>query len=322
MRNLLLMTLSLAALASPAGAVAATAPARSSGVILSVAAERHVLRIVQGLRVVDASYRGALPTGVSAGAQISYATSGQRASRFAVSGRVDHVVVSGTVVRDGKQLALRLGDGSLLALPRTRHPKVGSTARATVRFARSDGAGSTPTTTSPGNAPSHVAPSVGCARSTCTFDVTGAVTAVDDSGVVTLTPDGSTATLTIKPGQVDTGAVFMGDFVHVAGTQSAADGSYTMTSLSELPGCDTSDCTVSFDAIVDDVESDSFSVADDEGDEYPFSASAAQLATIQVGYSVHIVAIQDPTTGDYGVKTITVLSTDPAPDPSPDPGSM
>jgi hypothetical protein len=315
---MLLLVLSLAAIAATAGASQASPSARTSGVVLSTSGEKHLLRIVQGPRVVDASYRGALPTGVSAGAQISYVAAGQRASRIAVSGRVDHVVVSGTVVREGKQLALRLTDGSLLLLPRTRHPKVGSTTRATVRFTRSDGAG-TPVAPGDGANPTTT-PAGSCAKADCTFDVTGSVTAVDDDGVITLTPIGGGAALTVEPGQVDTGDVFVGDFLEVSGTQSAANGSYTLVSLSELPGCDTPDCSIAFDATVDDIESDSFSVADDDGDEYPFSATAAQLASIHVGDSVHVVATQDPTTGDYHVKTITVLASDPDPDPDPDPG--
>ena len=47
-------------------------------------------------------------------------------------------------------------------------------------------------------------------------------------------------------------------------------------------------------------------MADDEGDEYPISATASQLAPVSVGDDVHIVALQDPTTGDYSIKTITV----------------
>lgn len=307
-RPMLLVALVLAVLATSAGAAQASASTRTNGVLLSVSGEKHLLRIVQGPRVVDASYRGALPTGATPGAQLSYVASGQRASRLVVTGRVDRIVVSGTVVHDGKQLALRLSDGSLLLLPSTRHPKVGSSARATVRFTRSGtpvapGSGTTPTTT----------PSVACAKADCSFDVIGAVTAIDDSGVVTLTPIGGGAALTIKPGTVDTGDVFVGDFLHATGTQSRSDGSYTLGSLTQLPGCDTSDCTITFDASVDDIQSDGFSAADDSGDEYPFSATAAQLATIHLGDSVHIVATQDPTTGDYRVKTIAVLASGPPP---------
>jgi hypothetical protein len=181
-----------------------------------------------------------------------------------------------------------------------------------VHFARSDAAGSTPVAPGDGSTPTTT-PSSSCARADCTFDVTGAVTAVDDDGDVTLTPIGGGAALTLEPGQVDTGDVFVGDFVHVMGTQSAANGSYTLSSLVQLPGCDTPDCAIAFDATVDDIEPDSFSVADDDGDEYPFSATAAQLASVHVGDSVHVVAIQDPTTGDYRVQTITVLASDPDP---------
>ena len=96
--------------------------------------------------------------------------------------------------------------------------------------------------------------------------------------------------------------------MHVAGTQSAVTGVYTLTVLDELPGCDTPDCTVEFDATVDEIDAASMVVADDDGDEYPIGATAAQLRSVAVGDDVHIVALQDPTTGDYSVKTITVLA--------------
>jgi len=146
----------------------------------------------------------------------------------------------------------------------------------------------------------------------CTFDVTGVVTAVDaSSGAVTVAPLGGGATLTAQPGDVNTDDVFVGDFVDVAGTQVAATGVYTMLTLDELPGCDTADCTIAIDGTVDDIQATSFSVFDDQGDEYPFGATAGQLATLQIDDSVHIVAIQDPTTGDYQVKTVTVVAGPP-----------
>ena len=37
------------------------------------------------------------------------------------------------------------------------------------------------------------------------------------------------------PGTVNTGDVFVGDFVHVAGTQAPATGIYTLGVLDELP---------------------------------------------------------------------------------------
>jgi hypothetical protein len=142
--------------------------------------------------------------------------------------------------------------------------------------------------------------------------VTGSVTDIDDtSGAITVTPLSGGAALTAEPGMLSTDDVFIGDFVHIAGTQSAATGTYTLTTLDELPGCDTPDCTVEFDATVDEIDADSLIVADSDGDEYPIGATAAQLRSVVVGDEVHIVAAQDPATGDYSIKTISVLA--PAP---------
>ena len=153
---------------------------------------------------------------------------------------------------------------------------------------------------------------MGCATAACSFDVTGSVTDIDDtSGAVTVTPLTGGAALTVQPGALSTSDVFIGDFVHIAGTQSPATGTYTLTTLDELPGCDTPDCTVEFDATVDEIDADSLIVADVDGDEYPIAATAAQLRSVGVGDSVHIVAVQDPTTGDYSIKTISVVA--PAP---------
>jgi hypothetical protein len=304
----LLLVLSLAATASTAVAAQAASPVRASGVVLSVASDKHALRIVQSQHVAGATYRGTLPSAVSPGAQVSYSTTGRRASRFVVTGHVDHVLVSGTVVRDGKQLALRLSDGSLLVLPSSRHLKVGSFAHVAVRFPRSGGS-----PTAPGAGTTPTTPGVGCAKADCSFDMTGSISAIDDAtGALTVVPIGGGAALTAKPGTgVATTDVFVGDFVHVTGTQSAATGTYTLTSLDLLIGCDTPDCTIEFDATVDDIQPDGFSVADDQGDEYPFLATPAQLSTIQLGDLVHIVAVQDPTTADYRVRTMTVLGSDP-----------
>src|SRR3954451_25160109 len=104
---MLLLVLSLAAFAAAGSASQAASPARATGVVLSVSSEKHTLRVVQAQHVTSPTYRGALPSAVHAGAQIEYSTSGQRAFRFVVTGRVDHVVVTGTVERDGKRLALR-----------------------------------------------------------------------------------------------------------------------------------------------------------------------------------------------------------------------
>ena len=277
--------------------------------MLSVSSGKHVLRIVEGRRVADATYRGALPAGVTPGAKISFSSAGRRALNLVVDGRVDHVVVFGVVARVGKQLVLRLTDSSLLVLPKGRHLKVGATAHLLVRFGPVAGGGSAPTT--PGKTPTGPA-TVGCAKADCSFDVTGNVTAVDDvSGSVTVTPLGGGAALTAQPGTVNTDDVFVGDFVHIAGTQAAATGVYTLTVLDELPGCDTPDCTLTFDATVDLIAPGSLTVADDGGDEYPITATAAQIGSVHVGDYVHIVAVQDPTTGDYRVQTISVLPTPP-----------
>jgi hypothetical protein len=308
----LLLVLSLAAVASsatPAGA--APRPVHTSGVVLSISSAKHVLRIVEGRRVEDAVYRGALPTGVSAGARISFSRSGRRALRLVVDGRVDHVTVFGVVARVGNQLVLRLTDASLLVLPKGRHLRVGAPGRLLVRFAPGEIGGSAPPTS--GTTTSPTSPSdVGCAKSDCTFDVTGNVTAVDDaSGAVTVVPLSGGAALTATPGTLSTDDVFVGDFVHVAGTQAAATGIYTLSVLDELPGCDTPDCTESFDATVDEIDASGLTVSDDDGDEYPIAATPAQISSVHVGDDVHVVAVQDPTTGDYHVQTISVLASSP-----------
>ena len=161
-----------------------------------------------------------------------------------VDGRVDHVVVFGVVARVGKQLVLRLTDSSRVVLPRGRHLRVGAIAHIVVRFARVAAGGSSADGRDRPRADTRSFLGVGCAKVDCTFDVTGNVTAVDDaSGAVTVTPLGGGAALTAQPGTVNTDDVFVGDFVHIAGTQSASTGVYTLTTLDELPGCDTPDCT-------------------------------------------------------------------------------
>jgi hypothetical protein len=309
---MLLFVLALAATATTATTARALAPARASGVVLSISSDQHALRIVDGPRVVDASYRGTLPSGVSAGAQITFSTVAQRAYRFVVDGHVDHVLVSGTVVRDGKRLALRLSDGGLLILSKHRHLKLGAFAHIAVRFRHAGAGGGSATGPGSGGSPKRP-PAVGCAQADCTFDVTGMVTAVDDSsGAVTVSALAGGATLTAQPGEVNTDGVLVGDFLEITGTQSADTGIYTMLTLDELPGCDNADCTLTLEATVDDIQATSFSVSDDQGDEYPFSATAAQLATLQLDDTVRIVATQDPTTGDYQVKTVTVVAGPPA----------
>jgi hypothetical protein len=307
---LFVLALAAATTATPAGAAA---PVRTSGVVLSISSEKHALRIVDGPRIVDASYRGTLPVGVSAGAQITFSTVAKRAFRFVVDGHVDRVLVSGTVVRDGPRLALRLSDGGLVVLPKGRHFKLGAFAHVALRFGHAGAGGSSPTAPGSGGTPKKPA-AVGCAKADCTFDVTGVVTAVDDqSGAVTVAPLGGGAPLTAQPGEVSTDGVFVGDFVEVTGTQAADSGSYTLLTLDELPGCDTADCTLTLDGTVDDIQATSFSVTDDLGDEYPFSATAAQLAMLQIDDSVHIVALEDPTTGDYQVQTVSLVATAPPP---------
>jgi hypothetical protein len=308
----LMLPLALAVIATTPTTALASPPLRASGVVLSISSERHALRIVDGPRIVDASYRGTLPDGVSAGAQITFSTVAKRAFRFVVDGHVDHVLVSGTVVRDGPRLALRLSDGGLVVLPKRRHFKLGAFAHVALRFRHAGAGGSSPTGPGSGDTPKKPA-AVGCAKADCTFDVTGVVTAADDSsGAVTVAPLGGGAPLTAQPGEVSTDNVFVGDFVEITGTQAADSGSYTLLTLDELPGCDTADCTLTLDGTVDDIQATSFSVTDDLGDDYPFSATAAQLATLQIDDSVHIVAVEDPTTGDYQVKTVTVLAPAPA----------
>jgi hypothetical protein len=304
---MLLIALTLAAAGSTTTAALAATPAHASGIVLSVSSDK--LRIVEGPKIEDASYRGALPAGVIAGAKITFTMGHHRASHFTVTGHVAHVLVSGTVVRDGKGLALRLTDSSLLILPRSRHLKVGSFAHVVVPFAPLSPGGSTPS--NPGTTPTTpTAPAGKCAKSDCSFDITGTVSVVDDSsGAVTVVPIAGGAGLTALPGQISTDDVFVGDFVHVSGVQNAGTGVYTITELDELPGCDTPDCTVEFDATVDEIDAASITVADDEGDEYPINATASQLAPLEVDDDVHIVAVQDPTTGDYSIKTITVLDT-------------
>ena len=101
MRHLMLVLI-LAATATTTGAAGAAASVHASGVVLSVSSEKHLVRVVEGQRVEDVSYRKSLPTGVSPGAKISFSTTGRRAFHFVVAGRVDHVVVFGVVVRSGQ----------------------------------------------------------------------------------------------------------------------------------------------------------------------------------------------------------------------------
>ncbi|MEO9176094.1 MAG: hypothetical protein ABI317_11335, partial [Gaiellales bacterium] len=87
--------------------------------------------------------------------------------------------------------------------------------------------------------------------------------------------------------------------------QSATTGTYTLTSLDEVVGCDNVSCTLALDAVVEEVDVSSFVVDDQNGVEYQINATAAQLAPIQAGDGVHVVGTEDPTTGNYTATTIT-----------------
>jgi hypothetical protein len=308
-RHRLLLT-ALALLAAPVPAALSAQPARQTAVVLSVLHDRHVLRLVEGPRVVDVSYRGKLASSLSAGARITFELSGSHAVRLVLTGHADHVSVYGFVVRGGKTAELRLADASLLDVPRSSRLKIGALAHVLVRFTTTGPTVMPPTPPSTGGSPTspHKPGSSGtshCSQTSCTFDVTGVVSAVDNSGALTINPLAGGSSLTVDPGQIATAGVSVGDFVHVVGTQSASTGSYTITSLVELPGCDNLDCSVTLDAYVDEVDAASLIVEDDSGDQYQIAATAQQLNGIQVGDSVHIVGTQDPTTGDYTATQIT-----------------
>ena len=308
-----LLVCALVLLATPAMALASV-PVRHSAVVLSVLSDRHVLRLVEGPRVVDVSYRRPLPSGVSAGARITFAISGSHVVHLVSSGRVDHVSVIGFVVREGKTLQLRLADGSLLDAPRSSRLKVGALAHVVVRFSATGPTVVVPAPPSSGAAPAapHKPGAPGashCARTDCSFDVTGIVAAVANTGALTINPLAGGDPVIVDPGQIAVAGVSVGDFVHVVGTQSAATGADTITSLVELPGCDNLDCSVNLDVYVDEVDPGSLIVEDDAGDQYQVSAPAQQLTGVQVGDGVHIVGTQDPTTGNYTATQITVTST-------------
>jgi hypothetical protein len=306
-RRLVLIALALVAACS---STAVASLPRQSAVVLSVLSDRHVLRLVEGPRVVDVAYRGQLASGVGPGSRITFAVSGTRAVHLVQSGRADHVRVFGFVVREGKRLALRLADASLLDVPKLNRLKIGALAHVLVRFTPTGATVVTPAPPSTGGAPGST-PKPGapggshCAQASCSFDVTGVVSAVGNTGALTINPLAGSSPVTADPGQVSTSGVSVGDFVHVVGTQSAATGAYTITSLVELPGCDNVDCSLSLDAYVDEVDAASLIVEDDGGDQYQISATAQQLNGIQVGDAVHIDGTQDPTTGDYTATQIT-----------------
>jgi hypothetical protein len=311
-RRLLLSALAL--FAASFGTASAALPVRHAAVVLSVLPDRHVLRLVEGPRVIDASYRGAVAGGLSAGSRITFAMSGAHAVHIVPSGRVDHVNVYGFVVREGKTLELRLADASLLAAPRSTRLKIGALVHVVVRFTSSGTNVVAPSNTSPASPPGSphkpAAPGTShCALADCSFDVTGVVATIDNSGALTIDPLSGGAALTVDPGAIGTTGVSVGDFVHVVGTQSATTGAYTITSLVDLPGCDNANCSLTLDAYVDEVDATSVIVEDDAGDEYEISATAQELSGLQVGDAVHIVGTQDPTTGDYTATQITVTAT-------------
>ena len=194
------------------------------------------------------------------------------------SGRVDHVSVIGFVVREGKTLQLRLADGSLLDAPRSSRLKVGALAHVVVRFSATGPTVVVPAPPSSGGAPAapHKPGAPGashCARTDCSFDVTGVVAAVANTGALTINPLAGGDPVIADPGQIAVAGVSVGDFVHVVGTQSAATGADTITSLVELPGCDNLDCSVNLDVYVDEVDPGSLIVEDDAGDQYQVSAT-------------------------------------------------
>jgi hypothetical protein len=310
----LLFVSALVLLATPAVAALASVPVRHTAVVLRVLPERHVLRLVEGPRVVDVSYRRQLPTGVSEGARVTFAISGNHVVHLVPGGRADHVSVFGFVVREGKTLELRLADGSLLDIPRSSRLKIGALAHVVVRFSATGPTVVVPAPPSTGGPPSapHKPGAPGashCARTDCTFDVTGIVAAVANSGALTINPLAGGDPLIADPGQIAVAGVSVGDFVHVVGTQSAATGANTITSLVELPGCDNLDCSVNLNVYVDEVDAGSLIVEDDAGDQYQISAPAQQLTGVQVGDAVHIVGSQDPTTGNYTATQVTVTGT-------------
>jgi hypothetical protein len=317
-RRLLLPALALAAFGAQGAAAQAAVPVHHTAVVLSVLGEKHELRLVEGPRVLDAPYHGALPTGVVAGVRIGFTMPGKHATHITLSGHVDHVNVPGFVIREGKTLALRLADGSVLALARTAKLEVGQLAHVLVRFG-ANGTSATPvepTTTTPGTKPtgpgtSTTPTSSKCARTDCTFETIGSVQSIDSSGDLTIIPVSGGSTLVVDPGQVATDDVYIGDFVHIVGTQSATTGTYTLTSLDELVGCDNVSCTLTLDAVVEEVDATSFIVDDASGDEYQINATAAQLAALNPDDAVHVVGTEDPTTGNYTATTIK--DTGPAP---------
>ncbi len=305
-RLVLLPALALTIIATTGTAASAAVPVRQTGIVLSVLAERHLLRLVEGPRVVDIPYHGDLPTGTGPGARLTFTMSGKRATHIVVAGHTDHVSVPGFVVRGGKSLALRLADGSTLALAHPGNLKVGELAHVVVRF-RANGttvAPTQPTTTSPSTPPTSTAPASKCAKSDCSLNTIASVTAIDSSGDLTILPVAGGPTLVVEPGKVSTDDVYVGDFVQAVGTQDPTTGVYTLASLDELVGCDNATCTLTLHAIIDEIDPSTLIVEDQTGDEFQIDATAAQLAPLQVNDIVDIAGTQDPLTGAYTATTI------------------
>jgi hypothetical protein len=309
-RLVLLPALVLAIVAATGAAADAAVPVRQTGIVLNVLAERHVLRLVEGPRVVDIPFHGDLPTGVIPGARITFTMPAKRATHIAVAGHADHVSVPGFVVHAGRTLALRLADGSTLVLTHVGNLKLGQLAHVVVRFRASGSTAAplqpttTPSTKTTSTTPGSTTPGSRCAKSDCSLDTIGSVTAIDGSGDLTILPVAGGAALVLGPGQLSTDNVYVGDFVHVVGTQDETTGAYTLTSLDELVGCDNATCTVSLHALVDEIDPSTVIVEDQSGDEFQIDATDAQLAPLQVNDIVDIVGTQDPLTGAYTATTI------------------
>jgi hypothetical protein len=316
---LLVAALALAVLALPGLASAATVPAHTNSVVLAVLGQKRALRVVEGTRVLDVPYRGTLPAGTTGGSRIRFVLSHLKASAVTITGTADHVSVQGFVVQKGKGLYLRLADDSLLPLAKSSSRlKVGALARVVVRFTKGTSVvtpvaptTTKPATTSPGTTTpgTTTTPANGkCARSDCMFDTVVSVLSIDNSGALTVLPVTGGTQLVLQPGQVDTTTVYIGDFLHVTGTQSSSSGADTLASLDELVGCDNATCSLTLDATVDEVDTAALIVEDENGDEYQIGASAALLATngLASDVDVHIVGTQDPNTGNYTATAITI----------------
>jgi hypothetical protein len=324
-RLLAVPALALALVAGAPAAETAVVPAKVNAIVLAVQPAKHRLRLVESARVVDVPYRGPLPAGLAAGSRVRFTLARSVATSLAVTGQTDHVSVPGFVVERGKTFVLRLADDSELPLARTTRLHVGALARIVVRFARGKvvgapaqtipitGGGATPptatkpVTTQPTTTTTTPAPANGkCLKADCSIDLVASVLSIDNAGDLTLLPVSGGAQIQLGPGTVDTSTVYSGDFVHVTGTQNPATGAGTLSSLEELVGCDNASCTLTLDAVVDEVDTGYVVVEDSYGDEYQVAATPAQLANLDTDNHVHIVGTQDPETGNYTATTITL----------------